>query len=91
MNSAPPEKRRGKGPYGAQEAEFHYSDRRGNPISVSFTRRLEEHFDDIPETVRARARGRRREASEEFGRSVIDLAMDELDAERIAPSSNGKG
>jgi hypothetical protein len=91
MNSPPPERRRGSGPYGAQEAEFHYADRRGMPVAVAFRHRLEEHFDDMPEPVRRRAEGRRREASEEFGRSVIDLAMDELDAERIAPgSSNGK-
>jgi hypothetical protein len=91
MNVPPPEARRGRGPYGAQEAEFRYADRRGMPVEVAFRRRLEEHFDDMPEPVRRRAEGRRREASEEFGRSVIDLAMDELDAERIAPTStNGK-
>ena len=91
MNSPPPERRR-SGPYATQESEFHYSDRRGLPVSTAFRRRLEEHFDDMPEPVRVRASGRRRQASEEFGRSVIDLAMDELDAERIAPTStNGRG
>lgn len=94
MNATRPEDQR-SGAYAAQEAEVVTGVTRARDGSrIVWTRRrrqLGEHVADMPDAVRRDLDGDVEAEAASFQADVIDHALDQLDAERIVPSSNGKG
>jgi hypothetical protein len=92
MNSTMPED--GSGIYSTQQSVVRIRDRHGNPLELTFHEPVQPVQEAKapphgPEPARARARSAGDEAEVEFRRDVGDVALDGLDAARVAATDNG--